>query len=91
VPPEWRELLEAIVAGMPRLQGALCVGLSDVFDAPDPGWDSDVRERLAFAMHCCRCCPALLDCARWVGALPRDKKPLGVDRRPSRSSRRTAA
>jgi hypothetical protein len=80
VPPEWRELLEAIVAGTPVLRGALCRGFPEVFDAPpsDVVDRHDRHEQLDFARHACRVCPALLDCARWVDSLPRGTKPIGV-------------
>jgi hypothetical protein len=78
VPPEWRQLLEAVLSGVPRLTDPLCRGFADVFDAPSGNLNEDERERIAFAKHCCRVCPAQLPCARWVNSLPRDLKPLGV-------------
>jgi hypothetical protein len=79
VPPEWRRLLEQIVCGTPALRGALCVGYPEIFDQLVPGEDDDDRRaRLAFAKHACRCCPALLACARWVDALPTRERPPGV-------------
>lgn len=77
MPPEYRRLIEAILADMPRLSGALCAGFPDVFDPP-VAYSDDDKARVAFAKHCCRCCPALIECARWVDRLPRDRKPLGV-------------
>jgi hypothetical protein len=49
-----RRLLEAVLAGTPRLSGALCAGYPDVFDAPDGKFDDDTRARIAFAQSCCR-------------------------------------
>jgi len=57
LPGEYRRLLEAVLAGTPRLSDALCAGYPDVFDAPDGKFDDDTRARIAFAQSCCRCCP----------------------------------
>ena len=49
MPPEWRELLESILDGVPPLREALCVGHSDVSDAPGGYLDYDTRQRIASA------------------------------------------
>jgi hypothetical protein len=49
-----RRLLEAVLAGTPRLSGALCAGYPDVFDAPDGKFDDDTPCAIAFAQSCCR-------------------------------------
>lgn len=59
----------------PRLEGAACLGKSDLMDPPEPGEDTD---RLAQAKAVCRGCPALKQCRAWLNSLPRNKKPSGV-------------
>jgi hypothetical protein len=76
-PAEYRWLL-AFFADTPPLPGALCRGHSDIFDAPHSPVTDDDRERIRFAMHACRVCPALLACARWDEAQPRRQHATGV-------------
>jgi hypothetical protein len=79
VPPEWRELLEAIVFGIPALSGALCRGLPEQFDAPRADEELDERrERVVLCLHACRLCPCLRECRAWRDSLPADQQPIGV-------------
>ncbi|MCQ4360638.1 hypothetical protein KQR54_05685 [Mycobacterium gordonae] len=71
--------LLAELAAAPRLNGALCRGHSDLFDAAERGDDTrDTAERLAYAVRACRYCPALEPCRRWFDALPVRQRPRGV-------------
>jgi WhiB family transcriptional regulator, redox-sensing transcriptional regulator len=71
-------LLEAILDGTPALRGALCAGFPEQFDAPGDEDAEDRRARLAVAVSCCRCCPALQECRAWVDGLPRRRRPVGI-------------
>jgi WhiB family redox-sensing transcriptional regulator len=71
------DLLAAIVARLPRLDGAACIGKHDVFDLrdlTDPTHASVEAEALAL----CRACPALAGCAVWFSGLRPSQKPHGV-------------
>lgn len=72
------DLLGAL-AGVPRLDGPRCVGKHHLFDPP--AWREpapDVGRRHAQALTECERCPALADCRRWLGSLPRSARPSGV-------------
>ncbi|OBA65779.1 hypothetical protein A5633_03395 [Mycolicibacterium elephantis] len=69
----------ARVLDAPLLEGAACLGKSDLMDPPDAGEDPDHQNgRLARAKRLCRTCPALNPCRSWLNTLPRNKKPTGV-------------
>jgi integrase len=56
-------LLEAVLAGLPRLPGARCRDRYALFDSVD---DDDH----AHAAAICRSCPALAQCRNWAQAQP---------------------
>lgn len=65
------ELLGAL-AGIPKLDGARCVGKSEVFDLVD---DPETTE---YALQQCSNCPALAACELWFDSLPESHRPEGV-------------
>jgi hypothetical protein len=69
----WSELMSAAGA-TPYLEGALCRGRHEVFDVNEHA-DPD---RIEYAVHQCRRCPALTACAAWVASLPPKGRPSGV-------------
>ena len=83
------EGLFGMLANLPRLDGAACVGKAELFD---PGTD-EATETIARAM--CLNCPALAPCAAWVESLPPSQRPFGVTaavvrHEPARRQRKTA-
>ncbi|GAB4671358.1 hypothetical protein MOKP101_38780 [Mycobacterium avium subsp. hominissuis] len=59
------DLLDA-VRGAPNLQGALCVGRAELFDAvEDPG-------AVDVCISICLECPAYAACRAWAASLPED-------------------
>jgi WhiB family redox-sensing transcriptional regulator len=81
-------LLVKVLAGSPRLPGALCRNPSpEVFDGET---EADVAEAIAL----CQQCPALTPCQTWLLGLKPSKRPLGVvaaqiNRGPEERERRT--
>jgi len=67
----WVALVVAIIRGAPRLDGALCHGRPEVFDATD-------AEHIQTAAELCARCPALAECRAWAEAVPRSSRPTGV-------------
>ncbi len=65
------------LAGVPRLDGANCLGLWSLFDEPEPG-DTDGRDANRAAVELCRTCPALDDCRTWLDSLRPKDRPTGV-------------
>ena len=61
----WEGLAGALT-GIPRLEGANCIGLSELFDSLE---DDDIHEAIAI----CECCPALTPCRLWADSLPRSR------------------
>lgn len=57
----------------PHLAGALCRGLSAVFDVED-GADPRAQQ----ALQLCARCPALQPCTAWLETLPPRLRPAGV-------------
>jgi hypothetical protein len=55
-------LIGAILAGTPKLAGALCRGRSEL-------WDSDDLADIDDAIAICHQCPALEACAEWSAGL----------------------
>jgi hypothetical protein len=53
------ELLEQILAGTPKLEGALCPTAPVLFDAED-------SRSVRLARETCSRCPALSQCGRWA-------------------------
>lgn len=81
--------LFGMFANLPKLDGAACIGKSELFD---PGTD-EVTESIAVAT--CLNCPALAPCTAWVESLPPAQRPFGVTaavvrREPARRQRKTA-
>jgi hypothetical protein len=66
----WLSLIAAILAGMPRLPGALCVG--------DRRFDGRSADDAAAAVAVCHQCPALQCCAEWLNSTPKYRRPTGV-------------
>ena len=65
-------VLKKIFTGLPRLDGARCVGKYKLFDARGVDEEPDVaRQRHEHAVALCRRCPALDDC-RTFTATERD-------------------
>lgn len=74
----WANLL-AVLGGIPRLDGAACVGLHEAFDPPRNGEHlEDQQHRYQSALRICARCPALTDCRQWFDSLPRRQQPHGV-------------
>jgi len=58
----WVEAVAAILAGVPRLEGALCRQRAELFDGAD---DQDARDAVELCAHC----PAREPCAAWADSL----------------------
>lgn len=84
-------LLVAILRGVPRLDGARCVGRPELFDPDGPHEAPEVvQQRHEAATHLCRACPALADCRSWVDELKPSRRPGGVVAARQPSPRRPA-
>ena len=73
------QLLDALAAATPKLDGAACRNLWPAFDPPDPDEDPadvDYRHRVALAL--CEDCPALTPCGAWIASLEPRQRPAGV-------------
>lgn len=72
------DLLGAL-AGVPRLDGARCVGRATLFDPQRDreNWRA-AAERHQAAQAICRDCPALARCRDWLDGLPKSDRPPGV-------------
>ena len=57
----------------PRLRGAACAGLPELFDPLEPSAATE-----AVALRICDGCPALTQCRRWFRRMPDKEKPSGV-------------
>src|SRR5271166_3319532 len=68
------QFLQALI-GVPRLPGALCKGLHELFDQ-QVGNDRQEAEQTALSL--CRRCPALASCEAWFEGLPANMRPGGV-------------
>lgn len=77
-------LLYNVLADMPRLDGALCVGRADLFDPKHEHEDRVTAVgRHVRAKELCAECPAFTLCDDWAGEQPRDGQVLaGRVRRP---------
>lgn len=62
---------------------ALCRGLADLFDPPDP-----TPETEEWAKDICRTCPVLMACHQWVMSLPTVYDPGGVTAQRTEDERR---
>ncbi|MBY3989138.1 hypothetical protein HQO84_16715 [Rhodococcus fascians] len=63
--------LTAILTDTPRLDGAACIGRSDLFDPPGDGEPRDVVDaRHRAAARVCWTCPALDACRDWATGEP---------------------
>lgn len=84
-------LLLNVLSGVPRLDGALCIGRADLFDPKAEHEDRlTVAERHDRARAVCAGCPALDACTEWAQDQPLDGQVLaGTVMRPGR--RREAA
>lgn len=72
------ELLGAM-RDTPRLSGARCVGLSELFDPPPIGTELGAQaEHTAAAVAICTACPALMACRAWLDGLTPSARPAGV-------------
>jgi hypothetical protein len=69
----WLDLMSA-AGSTPYLDGAVCRGRHSVFDVNEHA-DPD---RIEYAVHQCRGCPALTAGAAWVASLPPKQRPSGV-------------
>lgn len=67
----WLVLCSAILRRVPKLDGALCAGRAELFDAAD-------AERAATALALCSRCPAQRACAAWLASIPIAHRPPGV-------------
>ncbi|MCB1290352.1 hypothetical protein [Mycolicibacterium sp.] len=89
------QLLDALAAATPKLDGARCRNLWAAFDPPESGEDpEDVRYRHRAALALCESCPALTPCGAWIASLEPRQRPLGViagQVNDGRRGRRTAA
>lgn len=60
-------LLERVLANLPAMPDAACIGHADLFDAETLDRAADAAEALAI----CDRCPALDRCHRWAASQPR--------------------
>jgi hypothetical protein len=60
-------LLEKVLAGVPKLEGARCVGKPELFDVST----LDEAAQAAEALTLCESCPAIEQCSRWADSQPR--------------------
>jgi hypothetical protein len=67
----WLLLLGAVLKNTPRLTDGLCIGGPEDFERMD-------AEGVERALHVCARCPERVPCRRWVDALPRTHRPVGV-------------
>ncbi|MBB2770550.1 UNVERIFIED_ORG: hypothetical protein GGE11_001445 [Mycolicibacterium obuense] len=56
------DLLAAVLTGVPRLDGAACIGVRGRFHEAETG----SRIRIAECIAICRRCPVKAECARWA-------------------------
>ena len=63
--------LWAALSGIPKLDGAACVGRNQLMESPEP---DDITAALAI----CVTCEALNPCQAWARSLPPKQRPLGV-------------
>lgn len=85
-------LLSKVFAGLPKMDGAQCVGRHELFDPRGKDEDADAaRQRHTEAVALCRRCPALADCADFTaterdvgqvraGRIPENPRPAGRPR-----------
>lgn len=59
-------LLAVVLTGVPRLDGAACVGVRGRFHEAERG----SRIRIAECIAVCRRCPAKAECGRWADSEP---------------------
>lgn len=72
-------LSELLVADIPSMPEAACVGSHDLFDPAEIDEDRDhVDQRHTAALQLCQACPALAACREWIALLPPRKRPGGV-------------
>lgn len=69
--------LFAALGGVPRLEGARCLGRWEIFDLRDLD-DPDRAEIEAAALAICSSCPARRQCADHLDSLPPSRRPTGV-------------
>jgi WhiB family redox-sensing transcriptional regulator len=62
VEPGWLSFACAVLARVPRLEGAACISVRGRFHEAESG----SRVRIAECISICRRCPARSDCARWA-------------------------
>ena len=79
-PEGWVGLIAAIVEDAPRLEGAACVGQSELFDARGDGepWEAAQRRQQAAQRICRWACPAEPQCVAWFESLVPAVRPRGV-------------
>jgi WhiB family redox-sensing transcriptional regulator len=63
--------LFSALAGIPKLDGAACVGRHELMESPEP-------DSITAALAVCAACEALNACRAWVRSLPPKKRPHGV-------------
>lgn len=81
--PNWRSMT-ALLASIPDLPGARCIGKADLFEAtiaeyragnrPTP----DLTAARTAALRLCTACPALDPCRAWTDRLQPTQRPRGV-------------
>lgn len=77
--------MSALLAALPDLRDAACVGKADLFErtvdehraAGRPSTEQLNAAREA-ALHICSTCPSLTRCRRWLVGLPPPQRPRGV-------------
>lgn len=68
-----------VMAGTPRLDGALCRGRHEWFDLPDRRAPrQEARRHINRAKQLCAACPALTPCAQWLNQLAPRHRPPGI-------------
>lgn len=73
------QILKRILAGLPKLSGAACVGRAEIFAPAEPDEpDEHVEYRHRHAAAICSTCPALTECREWADSLPARDRPPGV-------------
>lgn len=75
--------LQALLTGIPDLDGARCKGEADLFEATVGGRsgrhvNADREHARASALRLCAECPALLACRQWLAGERPTRRPRGV-------------
>jgi Transcription factor WhiB len=67
----WLAAMMGVISGIPRLDGAACVGEHDLFDNHEGPAADD-------AIAICHQCPARVECERWFLSLRPSERPPGI-------------